>query len=128
MNKVDPIIAVNDVRASSLWYQKIFDCQSMHGGDHFDVLVDSQGEVFLCLHQWGRDDHPTMMDPVQPGNGLILYLRTSFMQEIHGRATASGVRSLTEIQPSPNSGKMEFSLFDPDGYCWIVSEAHAYQG
>jgi len=39
MTKTDPIIAVKDVQASSKWYQAVFGCRSMHGGDEFDILI-----------------------------------------------------------------------------------------
>jgi len=127
MNKVDPIIAVHDVLKSSAWYQRIFGCKGLHGGDHFEILEDENGDIFLCLHQWGRDDHPTMMAPSQPGNGLILYLRTDNIETIYANAAQSGDAN-NAIHLNPNSGKQEFSLQDPDGYFWIVSEAHDYGG
>ena len=80
MTKLDPIIAVKDVEASSKWYQSVFDCRSMHGGKEFDILVSGNDEILLCLHKWGVDEHPTMMNPdITPGNGLILYFRTENM-------------------------------------------------
>jgi len=39
MIKIDPIIAVKDVEASSKWYQSVFGYRSMHGGKEFDILV-----------------------------------------------------------------------------------------
>jgi hypothetical protein len=33
-----------------------------------------------------------------------------------------------DIQLNPNSGQMEFSFRDPDGYYWTISEFHTYQG
>ena len=34
--KADPIIAVQNVKISSKWYQIVFDCKSYHGGDKQD--------------------------------------------------------------------------------------------
>ncbi len=83
MSKLDPIIAVKNIKASSAWYQSVFNWKSMHGGDHFDILVSENDEILLCLHPWERDGHPTMMNPdVTPGNGLILYFRTDNMNII----------------------------------------------
>ena len=128
MNKVDPIIAVNDVPASAAWYQEVFGCTGMHGGGHFEILLDGIGEVLVCLHQWGTHEHPTMIEPVQPGNGLILYLRTAHMKEIHENASRSEGAAPSEIYKNPNAGMREFTLRDPDGYFWIVSEAHSFGG
>ena len=81
--KLDPIITVKDVEASSKWYQSIFNWKSMHGGKEFDILVSDNDEVILCLHEWGKHGHPTMTNPnITPGNGLILYFRTENMNAI----------------------------------------------
>src|SRR4030095_16342133 len=80
MTKLDPIIAVKDVEASSKWYQSVFGCRSMHGGKEFDILVSENDEILICLHKWEAHGHPTMADPtITPGNGLILYFRTENM-------------------------------------------------
>jgi catechol-2,3-dioxygenase len=59
MIKIDPIIAVKDVEASSKWYQSVLGCRSMHGGKEFDILISENDEVLLCLHKWGEHGHPT---------------------------------------------------------------------
>ncbi len=51
MMKVDPIIAVKDVEASSKWYQAVFGLSSIHGGKEFDILVNENDEVSHCLHK-----------------------------------------------------------------------------
>ncbi|MEO9870549.1 VOC family protein [Ekhidna sp.] len=127
MTKIDPIIAVKNIETSSKWYQSIFDCRSRHGGDTFDILVDGNDEVLICLHKWEEHDHPTMQNPnVPPGNGLILYFRTENMQLIRQNIESLGYSVESDIQLNPNSGKKEFSLRDPDGYYLIVSEFHQY--
>lgn len=128
MSKLDPIIAVNDVESSSLWYQQVFGCKSNHEGNHFDILT-LDGEVLICLHQWGEHDHPSMQDSsITPGNGLILYLRAENMEEIRKNVKNMNYSVENELHLNPNSHKKEFSLRDPDGYCWIVSEFHEYDG
>jgi len=68
MTKLDPILAVKDVEASSKWYQSLFGCRSMHGGKVFDILVSENDEILLCLHQWGEHAHPTMTNAtITPG-------------------------------------------------------------
>ena len=37
--KPDPIIAVSDVPQTSQWYQSVFGCKGIHGGEEFEVLV-----------------------------------------------------------------------------------------
>ena len=58
MTKIDPIIAVKDVEASSKWYKSVFDCRSMHGGKEFDILVSENDEILICLHKWGGTSAP----------------------------------------------------------------------
>ena len=129
MNKIDPIIAVKDVEASSRWYQSVFDCRSMHGGKEFDILLSSENEVFLCLHKWGAHGHPTMENPmITTGNGLILYFRTEHMNRIRENVRREGHTVEEEIHLNPNSTKLEFSIRDPDGYYLTVTEFHKYEG
>ncbi len=129
MIKIDPIIAVKDVEASSKWYQSIFDCRSMHGGKEFDVLVSENNVVLMCLHKWGAHEHPTMINPnITPGNGLILYFKTDKMNDIRQNAEKIGWPVEEDIHVNPNSTKKEFSMKDPDGYYLTVTEYHEYEG
>ena len=129
MIKIDPIIAVKDVKLSSQWYQSLLNCKSKHGGSTFDILVGENDEVLLCLHRWGEHDHPTMIDPdLTPGNGLILYLRTNNPQEIYENALNNHLAIEKEIQVNRNSRRKEFSLRDPDGYYLTITELHHYEG
>lgn len=129
MAKMDPIIAVKDIEASSKWYQALLGCRSMHGGSEFDILVSKDNEVLLCLHQWEAHGHPTMMNPdITPGNGLILYFRTENMNKIRQNAGKLDCRIEEDIHLNPNSTKREFSLRDPDGYYLTITEFHTYEG
>jgi predicted enzyme related to lactoylglutathione lyase len=129
MTKIDPIIAVKDVEASSKWYQSVFGCRSMHGGKEFDILVSENDEILICLHKWGEHDHPTMKNPtITPGNGLILYFRTENMNGIRQNVEKTGGHIEEDIHLNPNSTKKEFSLRDPDGYYLTITEFHKYEG
>jgi len=127
--KLDPIIAVKDVPASSAWYRQVLGCHSMHGGTEFDILVDEDGDVLLCLHQWAAHGHPTMQDTsITPGNGLILYLRTHDMEGIRTNVERLKWPVEEEIHLNTNSTKREFSLRDPDGYYLTITEYREYKG
>lgn len=129
MTKIDPIIAVKDVEVSSQWYQSIFGCRSMHGGNEFDILVSDNDVVLLCLHKWGEHEHPTMTSPdIIPGNGLILYFRTENINDVREKVKKLGSSVEKDIQLNPNSRQMEFSLRDPDGYYLTIAEFHKYEG
>ena len=129
MTKMDPIIAVKDVDASSIWYQSVFGFKNTHGGDTFVVLVSENDEIIICLHKWGEHGHPSMTNPnITPGNGLILYFRTENMKTIRQDVEERGYPVEEEIHLNPNSKKMEFSLRDPDGYYLTITEFHRYEG
>lgn len=129
MTKVDPIIAVKDVEASSKWYHEVFGFRSTHGGNEFAVLVSENNEILLCLHKWGEHDHPTMLNSdIKPGNGLILYFRTGNIYKIRQTIQNLGYSIEEDVHINPNSTKKEFSLTDPDGYYLIVTEFHEYEG
>jgi hypothetical protein len=44
-----PLIAVSNVEASSLWYQRLLRCESAHGGPEYERLV-ANGALVLQLH------------------------------------------------------------------------------
>lgn len=127
--KLDPIIAVHDVEASSKWYQSVFGCRSTHGGSKFEVLVMENDEVLICLHKWEEDNHPAMSNlTIVPGNGLILYFRTENMNEIRQNIEKIGATVEEEIHLNANSLRKKFSARDLDGYYLTITEIHNYEG
>ena len=129
MLKIDPIIAVKDVNASSKWYQSVLGCERTHGGDSFAVLVDEKEEVLICLHKWGDHEHPTMKNPdITAGNGLIIYFKTQNLDEIRRNVEKLNYPLEKDVHLNPNSNKLEFSLRDPDNYYLTITEFHNYEG
>ncbi|MGN6801986.1 MAG: VOC family protein [Ginsengibacter sp.] len=129
MTQLDPIIAVKNVEESSRWYQNIFGWKRKHGGSDFAVLVSENDEILLCLHAWKKDGHPTMQDhSIRPGNGLILYFRTTDLENIRQNVERTGYSVEEEIHVNPNSTKKEFSIRDPDGYYLTIADFHKYAG
>jgi|SRR5699024_11808984 len=130
MSKLDTIIAVKDVDDSAKWYEQIFGFKNNHIEGHgFAVLKAETNEIVLCLHSWEMDDHPTMRNQdIMPGNGVILYFKTNKMEEIRENARKAGAKIDEDIHINPNPNKSEFSMWDPDGYYWIVTEYHEYEG
>lgn len=127
--KLDPIIAVQDVQKSAVWYKELFNLHNNHGGEHFAVLQNSTGETILCLHQWGEHHHPSMVNPnLAHGNGLILYFKTNDYQAIYERAIELDIPMVEELHKNLNSQKMEFSFYDHDGYYISITEDHNYEG
>jgi len=76
MKRTWTIIGVGDVPRSFRRYQALFgQVITSPAHDYFGQILDSDGTVLLCLHQWGQ--HPSLMSPDHgaPGNGLLLFFR-----------------------------------------------------
>ena len=71
MTKVDPIIAVKEIKTSADWYEKIFGFKNAHGGDDFAVLVTEADEVIICLHKWATHGHPSLTHSDKPSEWFV---------------------------------------------------------
>jgi Lactoylglutathione lyase and related lyases len=124
MKRIWTIIGVGDVTRSFKWYQSLLGLpESAPAHDYFGQILDSDGTVLLCLHQWGDHEHPSLMSPdsAQPGNGLLLFFRVDDFDMALPRARALVARLEEEPHLNPNTGTTEFSLRDPDGYYVTIS-------
>lgn len=119
-----PLIAVADVEASSLWYRRLLGCESGHGGPDYERLV-SEGRLILQLHRWDAHDHPHMGDPASKpyGNGVLLWFRTDGFDAAVDRARGLGADILEEPHVNPNARHRECWLRDPDGYVVVLAGA-----
>jgi len=117
MIKTEPIIAVQDVELSSMWYQKLLNCKSGHGGKIFEILTDEKGAQILSLHKWGEHGHPSLLGPnVGNGNGLIIYFLVDNLGQVWEHALALNAPIEQRPHLNENSGRMEFSIRDLDNY------------
>jgi catechol 2,3-dioxygenase-like lactoylglutathione lyase family enzyme len=119
MKRTWTIIGVADVARSFKWYQSLFgqpETQPAH--DYWGQLLDTDGTVLLCLHQWGEHEHPSLAGPdrAEPGNGLLLFFRVDDFDDALRRART--LVDALEEEPGVNTrtGTREFALRDPDGY------------
>ena len=124
MKRTWTIIGVSDVPSSFKWYQSLFgqpETQPAH--TYFGQILDSDGTVLLCLHQWGAHEHPSLTSPdnATPGNGLLLFFRVDDFDMALKRARALVARLEEEPHANPNTGTQEFALRDPDGYYVMIS-------
>ena len=128
MKRTWTIIGVRDVPNSFKWYQSLFgqpETQPHH--TYFGQILDSDGTVLLCLHEWGAHEHPSLKSPDEaaPGNGLLLFFRVDDYEATLHRAHALVERFEEEPHVNPNTQTPEFSLRDPDGYYVTISEHSA---
>ena len=124
MKRTWTIIGVRDVPGSFKWYRSLFGQPEMHPEhDYFGQILDTDGTVLLCLHQWGAHEHPSLTSPGEapPGNGLLLFFRVDDFDMALKRARTLVTRLEEEPHVNPNTQTREFSLRDPDGYYVTVS-------
>jgi len=124
MKRTWTIIGVRDVPASFSWYQRLLGLpETAPAHEYFGQILDTDGTVLLCLHEWGEHDHPSLTSPdrAEPGNGLLLFFRVDDLDT--SLSAARKLASHLEEEPNlnPNTGTIEFSLRDPDGYYVTIS-------
>lgn len=128
MKRIWPIIGVRDVRRSFEWYQTLLGtAPAAPAHDDFGQIVDDDGTVLICLHEWGAHEHPTLSSPdtAVPGNGLLLFFRVDDFASALRRARTLVPRLEQETQTNPGTGTPEFALRDPDGYYVMISALEA---
>lgn len=128
MKRTWTIIGVADVARSFKWYQSLLGLpETFPAHDDFGQILDTDGTVLLCLHQWGAHEHPPLVSPSrsEPGNGLLLFLRVDDFDEALPRARTLVTALAEEPHVNPNTGTKEFALRDPDGYYVMISALSA---
>src|SRR4029453_2437670 len=97
---------VSDVAGSFKWYQSLFG-QPERPPSHADFgqILDTDGTVLLCLHQWGAHEHPSLLSPdeASPGNSLLLFFRVDDFDMALKRARALVARFEEELHVNPNT-------------------------
>ena len=128
MKRIWTIIGVDDVPRSFTWYQALFGQPATPPAhDYFGQILDSDGTVLLCLHQWGAHEHPSLTSPdyATPGNGVLLFFRVDDFDPSLQRARCLVSELEEEPHINPNTRTIEFSLRDPDGYYVTISALSA---
>ena len=126
MKRTWTILGVRDVPGSFRWYQSLFgQAETAPAHSYFGQILDSDGTVLLCLHEWGSHDHPSLTSPdhATPGNGLLLFFRVDDFDKALTRARALVSRFEEDPHLNENTRTEEFSLRDPDGYYVTISAA-----
>lgn len=129
MKRTWTILGVADVASSFRWYQSLFgqtETSPVH--DYFGQVLDTDGTVLVCLHQWGEHEHPTLTSAslATPGNGLLLFFRVDDYPAVLKRARTLVDQLEEEPHVNPHTGTPEFSLRDPDGYYVTISSLSSH--
>jgi catechol 2,3-dioxygenase-like lactoylglutathione lyase family enzyme len=130
-----PLICVQDVEASSLWYQRLLALESAHGGPNYERLV-SNGVLVLQLHHFEVEhDHGRIGDPNDRpyGNGVLLWFETDDFDAVAARAKEMQVEIVLPTHRNPPDGQggpnhWECWLRDPDGYTVVVASPDGSAG
>lgn len=128
MKRTWTIIGVGDVSVSFTWYQSLLGRpETTPAHSDFGQILDADGTVLLCLHEWGAHEHPSLMSPdhATPGNGLLLFFRVDDFSAALQRARDLVARLEEEPHLNPHTRTLEFSLRDPDGYYVTISALDA---
>jgi hypothetical protein len=124
-----PLIAVNDVQATSNWFQKTLGFTSGHGGSEYEQLF-SNGQMVLQLHKWDAHEHPYfgMPDSKPYGNGVVLWFFEEKIEQAFAAAVLAGAKILLPLEVNQNANHLEFWLSDPNGYVVVVAGPYGQLG
>lgn len=118
-----PLIVVADVKASSVWYQRLLGCASGHGGPEYERLLHD-GDLVLQLHHEGVEhDHGPLADSAAKpfGNGVLLWFQTDEFDAAVDRAQEFKASVCKQPHLNPNAQHFELWLRDPDGYLVVIA-------
>lgn len=122
-----PLICVRDVEASSRWYQRLLQLDSVHGGPNYERL-EVGGRLVLQLHRWEVEHHhgPIGDPTVLAGNGVLLWFEVDDIDAAIGRAAELEAEVLMPRHRNPpdhdgGPNHWEIWLRDPDGYKVVLA-------
>jgi len=119
--RIQPMITVADVEASSDWYQRVLGLTSAHGGREYERL-DHEGTAVLQLHDLDPEEHPELQSGgAARGAGVALWFETPEFDVAVARARDAGATFALDVFVNPNANHREIWLRDLDGYLVVVS-------
>ncbi len=118
-----PMLFVNDVEATSKWYQSFLGVSSGHGGPEFEMLV-ADGRNLLQLHIIEDDDHNHKVHLAAPlGHGVAIVVYVDSAKDSYTRAKTMGAEIVSELAFNEQANMHEFTVRDPSGYSLMICEA-----
>ena len=118
-----PMLFVEDVIATSEWYQDFLGAKSGHGGDEFEMLLGDKGSI-LQLHKIDDDHHDHSVDVSEPrGHGVVVVVYVDSAEAAFAKANEMKVEILSPLAFNEIAHMHEFTARDPNGYSLMVYEA-----
>ena len=115
---LEPMLFVDDVEATSRWFQSLLGLKSAHGGKEYEMLMDDAKQLVLQLHRADAEEHGGERLPAGSarGAGVLLYCKVEDVRAAHARAKA--MQATVEGEPVfiKQAGHTEFVVRSPDGY------------
>lgn len=115
---LEPMLFVDDVEATSRWFQSLLGLKSAHGGKEYEMLMDDAKQLVLQLHHADAEEHGEARLPSGSarGAGVLLYFKVEDVRAAHARAKA--MQAAVEGEPVfiKLAGHTEFVVRSPDGY------------
>ena len=107
-----PLIAVKDVEASSLWYARLLGGRSGHAGPEYGRVFCGD-RLVLQLHAFDIDHHHAPIgDPALPlGNGVLIWFETDDFDAAMARIEALAPPLVMPRHRNPNAMHWE---------CWLA--------
>jgi catechol 2,3-dioxygenase-like lactoylglutathione lyase family enzyme len=123
--KVDVMLFVRDVEASSRWYQELLGAKSGHGGAEYEMIVDHDDTLLFQLHQLEGEEHSadSLADEDKRGAGVHMYVLVDDLSGVHRQAASMGADLRSEPQYIELARHTEFIVRDPDGYSLAIYSA-----
>ena len=123
--EAQPLIAVRDVRASSLWYAELLGADSLPEHPHRDLYdrISCSGRLLLQLHAWDEENHPNLVnrDAPPPGHGVLLWFQVDDFDAAVARVRGLSARIIDGPLINPAPQHREIWIRDPDGYVVVLS-------
>jgi catechol 2,3-dioxygenase-like lactoylglutathione lyase family enzyme len=118
----EPMLFVDDVEATSRWFQSLLGLKSAHGGKEYEMLMDDAKQLALQLHHADAEEHGGDRLPAGSarGAGVLLYCKVADVRAVHAKARA--MRATVEGDPVfiKPAGHTEFVVRTPDGYAIAI--------
>ncbi|MBV9420898.1 MAG: VOC family protein [Alphaproteobacteria bacterium] len=118
----EPMLFVDDVEATSRWFQSLLGLRSAHGGTEYEMLMDAENHLAVQLHHADAEEHGGDRLPKGSirGAGVLLYVKVADVRATH--AKAKSLKVMVEGEPVfiKLAGHTEFVARTPDGYAIAI--------